>query len=141
MDNYEEIPKYRKKKSSKSKSENKSNHKHQYKACLLVDDNNRPHKAEYCEICGKINNIQFFETIQSDNAAARLMTTDEIFQKYKDIVQFRIKDMRNKYVLINTQNKDGEKFFRSMTDEELRVYNNTLKSDSQKTEIQLFNVE
>lgn len=101
MDNYEEIPKYRKKKPSKSKSENKSDHKHQYKDCLLVNDNNRPHKAEYCEICGKINNIQFFETVQSDNASVRLMTANEVFQKYKNLEQFRVKDVRDKYVPIS----------------------------------------
>ena len=99
IETYEEIPKYRKKKSSKSKSESKANHKHQYMDCLLVDDNNRP--AEYCEICGKINNIQFFEMVESDNASARLMTTDEIFQKYKNLEQFRVKDVRDKYVPIS----------------------------------------
>ena len=101
IETYEEIPKYRKKKSSKSKSESKANHKHQYMDCLLVDDNNRPHKAEYCEIGGKINNIQFFEMVESDNASARLMTGDEIFQKYKNLEQFRVKDVRDKYVPIS----------------------------------------
>lgn len=101
IETYEEIPKYRKKKSSKSKSESKANHKHQYMDCLLVDDNNRPHKAEYCEICGKINNVQFFEMVESDNASARLMTADEIFRKYKNLEQFRVKDVRDKYVPIS----------------------------------------
>lgn len=52
MDN-NEIPKYRKQKPSKSKSTSKSDHKHQYEDCLLVNDENHPHKAEYCTICGK----------------------------------------------------------------------------------------
>ena len=65
MDN-NEIPKYRKKKLSKSKSANKSDYKYQYEDCLLVDKENHPHKAEYCKICGKINNVKAFETERID---------------------------------------------------------------------------
>ena len=100
MDN-NEIPKYRKKKSSKSKSASKSDHKHQYDDCLLVDDKNRPHKAEYCKICGKINNVKMFETERIDGGRFRMLTDDEIFQKYKDLEQFQVKDMWDKYVTIS----------------------------------------
>ncbi len=101
MENYDEIPKYRKKKSSKSKSANKSDHKHQYKDCLLVDEENRPHKAQYCKICGKINNIIFFETERVDERFRRMLTDNEVLQKYKDLEQFQVKSMWDKYVTIN----------------------------------------
>lgn len=101
MDNYDEIPKYRKKKPSKSKSANKSDHKHQYEDCLLVDKENHPHKAEYCQICGKINNVKAFETERLDGGRFRMLTDDEVFQKYKDLEQFQVKDMWDKNVSIN----------------------------------------
>ena len=45
MDNYnDEIPKYRKKKSSVSSASKKSKHKHIYKDCLLIMENG-PHNA------------------------------------------------------------------------------------------------
>ena len=99
MDN-NEIPKYRKKKPSKSKSASKSDHKHQYDDCLLVDEENRPHKAEYCIICGKINNVKTFETKRLDGGHFRMLTYDEVFQKYKGLKQFQVKDMWDKYVSI-----------------------------------------
>lgn len=100
MNNYDEIPKYRKKKLSKSKSANKLDHKHQYEGCLLVDEENRPHKAEYCQICGKINNVKVFETERLDSGHFRMLTDEEIFQKYKDLKLFQVKDMWDKYVSI-----------------------------------------
>ena len=102
MDN-NEIPKYRKKKPSKSKSANKSDHKHQYDNCLLVDEENHPHKAEYCQICGKINNVKAFETERLDCGRFRILTYDEIFQKYKDLERFQVKDMWVKYVSISAE--------------------------------------
>lgn len=101
MENYDEIPKYRKKKSSKSKSANKSDHKHQYKDCLLVDEENHPHKAQYCKICGKINNIIFFESEKIGGGFHRMLTDNEVFQKYKDLEQFQIKVKWDKYVSIS----------------------------------------
>ncbi|MGN0623189.1 MAG: hypothetical protein ACI4JA_04470 [Oscillospiraceae bacterium] len=101
MENYDEIPKYIKKKSSKSKSANKSDHKHQYEDCLLVDEENHPHKAQYCKICGKINNMIFFENERIDERLYRMLTDNEVFQKYKDLEQFQVKSMWDKYVTIN----------------------------------------
>lgn len=101
MENYDEIPKYRKKKPSKLKSASKSNHKHQYEDCLLVDEENRPHKAQYCKICGKINNVNVFETEREDAGCFRMLTYDEVFQKYKSLKQFQVKDIWDKYVSIS----------------------------------------
>ena len=139
MDNNNEISKYRKKKPSKSKSTNKSDHKHQYDDCLLVDLKNRPHKAEYCIICGNINNVKAFETEILDGGHFRMLTYDEVFQKYKSLKQFQVKDMWDKYVSINIDNKNNENYYRGMTDDEQKVYNSILKSDAQKTGVKLFN--
>lgn len=138
MDN-NEIPKYRKKKPSKSKSASKSDHKHQYDDCLLVDEKNRPHKAEYCVICGKINNVKAFETERIDGGRFRMLTCDDIFQKYKSLKQFQVKDMWDKYVSINIDNKNNKNYYRGMTDDEQKVYNSILKSDAKKTGVKLFN--
>lgn len=101
MNNYDEIPKYKKKKPQKSKSANKSNHKHQYEDCMLVDEENHPHKAQYCKICGKINNVKVFETEEKNGGFYRMLTSYEVFQKYKNLEQFQIKDIWDKYVSIS----------------------------------------
>lgn len=101
MDYYDEIPKYKKRKSSKSKSANKSDHKHQYEDCLLVDEENHPHKAEYCQICGKITNVKVFESIKGDDGYYTMLSYDEVFQKYKDLEHFQVKDVLDKYVSIS----------------------------------------
>ena len=103
MNNYDEIPKHRKKKqSSSSKSKSKSKHKHEYADCLLIDKENRPHKAEYCQICGKINNVKMFESERIDSGHYRMLTDVETFQKYKNLEQFHVKEAWDKYVSIST---------------------------------------
>ena len=99
MDN-NEIPKYRKKKPSKSKSAIKSDHKHQYDDCLLVDGENHPHKAQYCKICGKINNVKVFETEREDGGFYRMLTFDDVFEKYQRLKKFKGRDIWAKYVSI-----------------------------------------
>ena len=99
MDNYnDEIPKYRKKKSSVSSASKKSKHKHIYKDCLLIMENG-PHKAQYCTICGKIGNIEFFET-EKVNGGYRMLTDTEIYNKYKDVIRSKIESIFQKYVVI-----------------------------------------
>ena len=94
----EEIPKYKKKKqSSVSKSERKSDHKHEYADCLLIDNENRHTKAQYCTICGKINDMQFFETVRVEQGY-RMLDSDEVYQKYKDLPQFMVNSVWDKYV-------------------------------------------
>lgn len=100
MDNFnDEIPKYRKKKSSVSSASKKSKHKHIYKDCLLIMENG-PHKAQYCTICGKIGNIEFFET-EKVNGGYRMLTDTEIYNKYKNIIKFEIESVFQKYVVIS----------------------------------------
>lgn len=101
-----EIPKYiKKKESSVSKSKVKSKHKHKYVDCLLTKDkdNDRPYKAKYCKICGKIGDIKFFETEQTEDGYYRVLDTDEVFEKYKDLEIIHIEDIWQKYIVLNTE--------------------------------------
>lgn len=94
----EQIPKYRKKKqSSVSKAERKSDHKHEYADCLLIDSENRPIKVQYCTICGKIIDVQFFETVRVEQGY-RTLNSEEVYQKYKDLPQFMVNSVWDKYV-------------------------------------------
>ena len=104
MNNLEnDIPKHRKRKeSSTSKSKVKSNHKHEYVDCLLVvGENRRPHKATYCKICGKIGDLAFFDTVPCGNGFSRILDTDEVYEKYKDLEKIYVDDIWQKYVPIS----------------------------------------
>lgn len=97
----EEIGKYKKKKESNiSKSKRKSNHKHEYKDCLLIDKENKPHKSKYCSICGKIYDVKFFETEKSEYGY-RVLDDDEVFKKYKDLERFYVDSIWDKYVILS----------------------------------------
>lgn len=97
---YEETPKYRKKKkSSISKSKKKSNHKHKYKEYLLVTKkNNRPYRANCCEICGKIGELHFFDTERIPGGIFRQLDDDEVFIKYAHLEQIKIESIWDKYI-------------------------------------------
>ena len=98
-----DIPKHRKKKqSSISKSSTKSKHKHEYKEVLLVN-NDKPHWATVCKICGKIDDLHFFETEHTDDGYHRSLDDDEIFEKYKDLEKHYIENIWQKYVPISQE--------------------------------------
>ena len=98
-----EIPKHRKKKqSSTSKSSTKSKHKHEYKEVLLIH-NGRPHWATVCRICGKINDLHFFETERTDDGYHRSLDSDEVFKKFKDLEKYYIEDIWQKYVPVSQE--------------------------------------
>lgn len=100
--NEDEIGKYKKKKESNiSKSKRKSNHKHEYKDCLLIEKENKPHKSKYCVICGKIDDVKFFETTKLNEHFYRQLKDKEIFDKYKELEQFYVDSIWNKYVGLN----------------------------------------
>ena len=98
-----EIPKHRKKKqSSTSKSNSKSKHKHEYKEVLLIN-NGHPHWSTVCKICGKIDNLHFFETERIDKRYHRSLDDDEVYEKYKDLEKIEIEDIWQKYVSISQE--------------------------------------
>lgn len=98
----EDVGKYKKKKESNvSKAKRKSKHKHEYIDCLLIDKDDKPHKAKYCKICGKIDDIKFFEAKKLENNKYLVLEDEEIFNKYKDLEKFYVNSLLNKYVILN----------------------------------------
>ena len=103
-----EIPKHRKKKeSSTSKSKYKAKHKHKYVECLLISEQyNRPYRAEYCTICGKIGDFKFFESVADGTSGfKRMLNADEIFERYENLEQIQVADIWQKYVPISKEDK------------------------------------
>ena len=103
----DDIPKHRKKKeSSTSKAKSKSKHKHEYVECLLITGSDkRPHRASYCKICGKIDNVAFFETEKTEYETYRVLDADEVLERYKDLEKIYVDGIWQKYVPIS---KGGE---------------------------------
>lgn len=98
-----EIPKHKKKKlSSTSKSSTKSKHKHEYKEVLLIH-NNKPHWATICKICGKINDLHFFESERIEEGYYRSLDADEVLEKYKDLEKIEIEDIFQRYIPVNQE--------------------------------------
>lgn len=98
-----EIPKYKKKKkSSISKSSEKSKHKHEYIECLLIEKGH-PYRAIVCKFCGKIYDIKFFESERCEDGMRRMLDTDEVFEKYKDLEKIEIESVFQKYVPISRE--------------------------------------
>lgn len=104
MDFENEVPKHIKKmKSSVSKSKEKSKHKHEYIDCLLIDDDNKPHRAVYCKICGKVGDVKFCETEKTDRGTYRMLNSEEVFEKHKNFPKIYVKDVFQKYIPINVE--------------------------------------
>lgn len=79
----DEVPKYKKK---VKKTVKKSKHKHIYKDCLFfVRSSNTYRKGEYCEVCGKIGDFNLLEGVKLDNRFSRMLSQEEILEKYKDL--------------------------------------------------------
>lgn len=78
---YDEIPKHRRR---KNKSAKKSDHKHIYKDILAKHDG-RYVREERCEICGKTGLIRYFESERTESGNYRVLTSEEILEKYKDL--------------------------------------------------------
>ena len=81
----------------------KSKHKHLYEPCLLKDDSNGLYsRGEYCSICGKIGKVNYLESVPSERPGfSRLLTSNEIKEKYKDLKTFTIKSiLEDKYVTL-----------------------------------------
>lgn len=94
--NYDEVPKYRKKKQSgKSKSSEKSNHSHEYIDCLFVCD--KEYRGSYCKICGKIREIDLFET-KRIGGLYKSLTKSELISSHKGLPKIKITSIWQKYV-------------------------------------------
>ena len=91
IQNSDEIPKYKKKtKSNISKAGCKADHKHKYRKCLLIYEEH-PYLAHYCTGCGKVRN--WSRCIQKSENGYRELRDDEVYELYKDLIQFRVDDL------------------------------------------------
>ena len=54
-----------------------------------------------CKICGKIDDLHFFETEKTEQGYYRSLDSDEVFEKYKDLENITIDDIWQKYVAID----------------------------------------
>lgn len=80
-----------------SQASKKSKHKHQYQPCLL-SENSRFGRADYCTICGKINNLRLAETERLPSGCYRMLSQEEILNLYKDYPVFVVSDIFVSYV-------------------------------------------
>lgn len=96
------VPKHRKKRnSSKSKSKDKSDHKHEYCYCIFTFSQ-FPTMAKvgaYCSKCGKTDwPYTRMEVDESEDGYMRLLTKEEILNKYKDFPVFELSEFGQKYI-------------------------------------------
>lgn len=91
----------KKKPSSVSKSKTKSTHAHSYAECLLVEPDGDPHRAKYCTICGKINDVKFMETEKTDHSTYRALTGNETWERYRHLPTFPVNSIFDKYVVLS----------------------------------------
>ena len=102
MDNIDEIGKYKKHtKSNVSKAKSKSKHKHTYGYGIVIikDKYNSVYKVKYCTECGKICDLAS-ETVVIDKGYCRMLHSDELLEKYKDLPHFTIPNIMAKFVSI-----------------------------------------
>lgn len=97
-----EVAKHRKK--SKYKGEKRANHKHVYVEAL-ADLKGSYHRLTHCTICGRINDKYIFETIPiEDNInGRRLLTNEEVYEKYKHLPRVTLNELDDKYVTLVTE--------------------------------------
>ena len=105
-----DISKHRKKKkSSTSKSSVKAKHKHHYIRALFIDKDGKPHVGSYCDICGKVWSIAWWETERVEHEkfgyVYRTLTPEEVFEKYRHLEKIYIEDVFQKYVSLS---KEGD---------------------------------
>jgi hypothetical protein len=86
-----EIPKY--KKISLKATTKKSKHKHLYGQCLLIDVSKNVSRANYCVECGNIGDIFMFESIDAGNGYNRMLNSEEVLDKYKDLPKKLVDDI------------------------------------------------
>ena len=77
---------------------------------IYINKDNRPHKGTYCRICGKIGYISFFELEEFESKFWRILDTDEVFEKYKDLEKIYIEGVFQKYVVLDNENEQGENY-------------------------------
>lgn len=86
---------------SKSKNKSKHKHKHQYADVLIsVGPSNSLYTGRICTVCGKIRNYGLAtDRIEIDGKiCCRMLTDEETREKYKDLKEYHIDNLLQKYV-------------------------------------------
>lgn len=89
------------KKRAKHKALPRASHKHIYKDCILIDTKEHPYLAEYCEICGRVQRVQFGLADRLNNGCYRMLSPEEIHQRHTDLPVFQIENIFSKHLHIN----------------------------------------
>ena len=99
-----EAPNYKKKKVSKKTERAKHKHTYEFGLCTIVGEKEFKRnymRVEYCTICGKIYNRYILESEDVPGKKVhRVLTNEEIYEKYKNLKQFNIDGAFDKFVTI-----------------------------------------
>lgn len=90
-----------------SKFKNKSKHKHQYADVLIsAGPSNSLYVGEICTICGKIKDLRLTtgKTEINGKICCRMLTREETKEKYKDLKEYHIDNLLQKYVNLEEHN-------------------------------------
>lgn len=90
-----------------SKIKNKSKHKHQYADVLIsVGPSNSLYIGEICLICGKIKDLKLATgRIEiNEKIYRRMLTEEETREKYKELKEYHIDNLLQKYVELEENN-------------------------------------
>lgn len=108
MINTDETSRYKKcTDSDVSKSKNKSKHKHQYADVLIsVRPSNPLYTGRICTVCGNIRDYGLAtDRIEIDGKiCCRMLTDEETREKYKDLKEYHIDNLLQKYVKLEEHN-------------------------------------
>lgn len=104
----DETGRYKKRTTSDvSKIKNKSKHKHQYADVLIsVGPSNSLYTGKICIVCGKIKDLGLAtgRTEINGKICCRILTREEIKEKYKELKEYHIDNLLQKYVELEENN-------------------------------------
>jgi len=90
-----------------SKVKNRSRHKHQYVDVLIsVGSSNSLYTGRMCTVCGKIKDLKLTTDRVEINGKIyyRMLTDKKIREKYKDLKEYHINNLLQKYVKLEENN-------------------------------------
>lgn len=90
-----------------SKVKNRSRHKHQYVDVLIsVGPSNSLYTGRICTVCGKIKDLKLATDRVEINRKIyyRMLTDKKIREKYKDLKEYHINNLLQKYVKLEENN-------------------------------------
>lgn len=104
----DETGRYKKRTASDvSKVKNRSRHKHQYVDVLIsVGPSNSLYTGKICAVCGKIKDLGLAtdRTEINGKICCRMLTRKETKEKYKELKEYHIDNLSQKYVKLEENN-------------------------------------